>query len=93
MPAEALPIPWPEPIRGSVHFEKPYRDAAGRALSGKVTVTGTIRKDGVIGDAPIVAEIVAGKLVLDLPPDTYTLVAKLQTPEGTKLTDTDTITL
>ena len=96
MPTPALPIPWPEPIPGSVTYRRIYQDTLGRPLRGKVTITGAARTqagDVVVPPAPVVVDVVDGTLTVDLPPDTYRITAELRTKEGAKVTDTDTITV
>jgi hypothetical protein len=96
MPADALPVPIGQPITGTVHLRREYRDPLGRALTGQATLTGTARteRDGaVILPVPVVLKIGAGVLEADLPPDTYKVQASLRTTDGERVDDTVTVTL
>lgn len=96
MPAPALPQPFPEPLPGTAPLRREYRDALGRPMTGTVTITGTQRHtagERVTPVAPVVADLVAGVLEVDLPPDTYTLTAALRTVDGNRVGDTDTANL
>lgn len=95
MPTDALPQPWPMPV-GAATFRRVYRDALGRPMRGRITLTGTQRTD--YGDtsilpAPVTVELVDGVAAADLPPDTYTWTADLRTAEGARVTDSGQITL
>lgn len=96
MPADALPIPQPVRLPGSVHYRREYRDILGRPLSGSATITGTARTDtggAVTVPAAVTVELVGGVLEVDLPPDAYTIAAALRTVDGVRATDTDEVTL
>lgn len=88
MPVDALPQPWPDQQPGSEHYSRTYRDLLGRPMqAGQVTITAEA------GGAPVVVELVAGALDVDLPPGTYRLSAKLRTVDSFRVTETDTVTL
>jgi hypothetical protein len=96
MPDDALPQPWPTPteLDGAHCLRRTYRDALGRPMTGTVRITGQTRhEDGntVIPPAPVEAEVVAGRLDVHLPPDTYELVASLVTADGKTIRDTATV--
>jgi hypothetical protein len=83
-------------VPGAVPYRRIYRDAIGRPLTGKVTLTGKTRHtvDGlVVVPAPVEVELVDGALAVDLPPDDYDLAAELRTADGRRVTDADTVTV
>lgn len=95
------PQPYPGDIRGveleGAHcLRRTYRDVLGRPMTGTVRITGQTRhEDGntVVPPATVKAEVIAGRLDVHLPPDTYKLVASLTTADGQTITDTATVVL
>jgi hypothetical protein len=94
MPADALPVPWPTSLPGTVRYRREYRDVLGRAMRGTVTLTGSERRDAggvVILPVSVTVELVDGVLEVDLPADTYHLSAALRTVDGKSASDTATL--
>lgn len=78
-------------LPGTVHYRREYRDALGRPMRGRVTITGAARSehDGVVTlPAPVVVDVADGILDVDLPPDTYTITAALRTRDGDRASET-----
>jgi hypothetical protein len=91
MPADALPVPWAEPVPGAVTYRREYRDLLGRPLRGTVTITATTRADvdgHAVVAAPVSVELAGGVLAVSLLPGAYTLAADLRTAEGVRVADT-----
>lgn len=96
MPVEAPVILPNVPLTGSVRCYREYRDVLGRPLTGVVTITGQTRTEvggQTVLPLPVLVEIVGGVLDVNLPPDTYSLVADLRTVEQARATDKATIVL
>lgn len=96
MPVDALPVAWGAGGPDTVTYRREYRDLLGRPMRGQVTVTGTTRwssDQAVTLPAPVVVELVGGVLEVDLPPDTYSLVAALRTVDGERANDSDEVIL
>lgn len=94
MPTPALPEPWPTPLPGTVTYRREYRDVLGRAMRGKVTLTGSERRhDDCVTVLPVAVtvDLSGGVLEVNLPPDTYQVSAALRTVDGDRVTDTGTI--
>lgn len=80
MTRPAQPQPYPgdvgaEPVVRVSRFERVFEDPLGRPLSGDVYLRNQY-------DEPFPAEIVGGRLSLDLPAGSYSLVAVLRDPDG-----------
>lgn len=83
-------------LHGAVPVYRVYRDALGRPLSGRVTITGTVRTvdgDQVIPAAPVDVLVEHGVLSVNLLPDTYQFAAELRTADGRRTTDVDNVTV
>lgn len=96
MPVDALPQPWPDPLPGRIRFRREFRDALGRPLTGKVTLTGrngTSHGDVTIPPAPVEVQLVGGILDVALPPDVYRLSGRLSTKEGARVDVRDELTV
>lgn len=96
MPADALPVPHPQSLAGTVNYRRSYLDTLGRPMRGDVTLTGSARSasgDAVVVPAPVAVPLVDGVLDVNLPPDVYRVVANLRTADGARVTDSDTVTL
>lgn len=93
MTAPEQPRPLPGDLRataateGRVRYTRRFDDAAGRPMTGTVTLTP--QPPG----APVNAEVREGVLDLELAPGVYTLVALLRTADLTRHLTMDTITI
>lgn len=87
MPEKALPIAPPRPIEGLVNLYRAYYDLLHRPMNGTVTITGTISDDTVK------AVLINGVLELNLPPDTYSLIAELWNTDGATSSRTEVVEL
>lgn len=89
MPDPALPVPRVEQDVPAARprYRHRFEDAAGRPMSGTVTLTPQP------AGAPVTRELRDGVLDLELAPGVYTLVALLRTADLTRQLTTDTITV
>ncbi len=76
----------PVPL-GVYPYRQEYRDTLDRPMSGRVTITVTGRRDGVVVD------LVDGVLDVSLPPNTYELYAQLRTVDGDRAVRQTDLTL
>ncbi|TYP82090.1 hypothetical protein [Blastococcus xanthinilyticus] len=95
MPADALPQPHTT-VPGLAHLERTYLDALRRPLRGSVRITGAQRAEHggtVVTAAAVTAQVVDGTLAVELPAGTYELALSLNTVDGERVRETETVTL
>ena len=83
-------------IAGTVRHRREYRDALGRAMTGTVKFTGSIRHEQgqqIVVPAGVDVQVVGGVLEVDLPPDTYAVRERLSAPDGDLVSNAYSLTL